>query len=325
MALLTVSDLRIDFATPFRTITAVDGVSFSLSSDSVLALVGESGCGKSVTALALARLLAPAAQFRRGDIVFDGEPVLQMDEKRLRHLRGRELAYVFQDPASALNPVFPVGWQVQEVLRLHDPAHASRAEVLDVFKRVDLPARVFACYPNDLSGGMRQRVVIAMALACRPRLLIADEPTTALDVTLQAQIMDLILAAKQDLGMGVLFITHNLGLVAQIADEVHVMYAGHVMESGPVDQVLKAPGHPYTQGLLDAVPSLSDASWARQGRLAGIRGTVSQADIAAAGCRFCSRCNDASADCHEPPPPSLVAAGHPHHKVRCHRRRSASL
>jgi oligopeptide/dipeptide ABC transporter ATP-binding protein len=323
MELLTVSDLRIDFATPFRTITAVDGVSFSLSSGSVLALVGESGCGKSVTALALARLLSPAAQIRRGDIVFNGESVLQMDGKRLRRLRGRDLAYVFQDPASALNPVFPVGWQVQEVLRLHDPVRASRAEVLDVFRRVDLPERVFACYPNDLSGGMRQRVVIAMALACRPRLLIADEPTTALDVTLQAQIMDLILAAKQDLGMGVLFITHNLGLVAEIADEVHVMYAGHVMESGPVERVLSAPRHPYTRGLLEAVPSLTDAAWTREGCLAGIRGAVGQADIAAAGCRFCSRCDEALPGCHKTSPP-LFSAGDPRHKVRCHQKRSTS-
>ena len=258
--LLEVAELRTwfrrDGEEPVR---AVDGVSFRVPRGGTVALVGESGSGKTVTALSLTRLLPePPAYFAGGKILFEGRNVLEMSGRELRAIRGGKIAYVFQEPATALNPVLRVGFQVKEAVRAHNRGAKAGRAAIELLDRVGLPdpkARMRA-YPHELSGGMQQRVVVAMALACRPALLVADEPTTALDVTIQAQILELLKTLQGELGMAVLLITHNLGLVAETADTVHVMRAGRIVESGPVEQVLTAPRDAYTKMLLAAVPRL---------------------------------------------------------------------
>lgn len=287
--LLEVEGLTIHFGSTNRPVRAVDGVSFSISSGEVVALVGESGCGKSATALAIARLLPePAARYVAGSIRLLGADVLSATERALRELRGGRVAYVFQEPAVALNPVFTIGFQLDESLRLHRPNVDRRAERTRLLRSVGLEDvdRVSRSYPHELSGGMQQRAMIAMALAGKPRLLIADEPTTALDVTVQAQVLDVLLRVQREQGMGMLFITHNLALVARVAQRVLVMYAGQIVETGSTDQVLHRPHHPYTRALIRALPRLNGG----KERLKGIPGNVPNAADYPAGCRFHARC-----------------------------------
>jgi oligopeptide/dipeptide ABC transporter ATP-binding protein len=292
MALLEVKDLQLDFQSDQGPVRAVDGVSFSLETGQTLCLVGESGCGKSVTALSIARLIpTPPARYMGGEILVEGRDVFKMAKSELRAIRGGVVSYVFQDPGASLNPVFRVGRQIKEALKLHRPQAATDAEVIRLLKLVGIPApdSRIRDYPHQMSGGMQQRVMIAMALASEPKLLIADEPTTALDVTIQAQILDLLGELKQRLKMSVLLITHNLGIVGDIGDRVVVMYAGQVVEMAPVRALLKKPYHPYTQALLNSVPKLGGGAQ----RLTAIPGNVPMPGRMPRGCRFYPRCPNA--------------------------------
>jgi len=310
-ALLQVEDLTVQFRRDGVITMPVRGVSLSIAAGERLAVVGESGCGKSMTALALTALAPTDRAVRGGHAWFLGRDLLALPPAELRTLRGRQgLAYIFQDPAGSLNPVMRIGDQIAECL---DGTRQERlAAAARLLERVGLPdpVRALRAYPCAFSGGMQQRTMVAMALACRPRLLIADEPTTALDVTTQRQVLDLIDELGRETGMAVLLITHNLGLVAGRADRVAVMYAGQVVECGPVADVLRSPRHPYTVGLLAAVPRL-DAP--RGQALAGIPGTVPAPDCRPTGCAFAPRCICCTDRCSAPPP--LVAAGR--HQVRC--------
>lgn len=312
--LLRVADLQVFFGQGDRAARAVDGVSFDLSAGETLALVGESGSGKSVTALSLARLVpAPPGRYQGGRILYRGRDVLHLADRDLRALRGGEVAYVFQEPSSSLNPVFRVEAQIREVLRLHRPAADTTAEVASLLACVGLPdpGPVARKYPHELSGGMQQRVMLAMALAARPHLLVADEPTTALDVTVQAQILALLASLQRQFGMAILLITHNLGLVAEIAHRVAVMYAGRIVEQGPVADVLRHPRHPYTRALLAAVPRLEGAV----GTVQGIEGMVPDPRRLPAGCAFHPRCAFARERCRVEAPLENVDGAR---LVRCH-------
>ena len=303
MTLLTVTDLRVHLFTQRGIVAAVDGVSFSLAAGRALGIVGESGCGKTMTALSLMRLLpSPPARVVSGSIRFQDEDVLTLNPERLRALRGGEMAMIYQDPQTSLNPVFTVGEQIAEAVRLHrnDSRSAANARAAEMLRLVNIPDpdRVARAYPHQLSGGMRQRAVIAMALACDPKLLVADEPTTALDVTIQAQILDLLRKLRGELGMAVILISHDLGVIADLVDEVAVMYAGKIIEHAPVRALFADPRHPYTQGLLRSVPSLET----REHRLRTIEGTVPPPLAMPAGCRFNPRCALAMDICREREP-----------------------
>ncbi|MEI8313979.1 MAG: ABC transporter ATP-binding protein [Verrucomicrobiota bacterium] len=303
--LLDVRNLQVSFFTDEGEVRAVDGVSFTIQRGETLALVGESGCGKSVTALALARLVAtPPGVYKGGEILFEGEDVLKMNGDRLRAMRGAKVAYIFQEPATSLNPVFRIGAQIREVLQLHRPAEATNAEVVRLLKLVRLPdaERRQRDYPHQLSGGMQQRVMIAMALAGNPALVVADEPTTALDVTIQAQILDLLKELKREIGLSILLITHNLGIVGELADNVAVMYAGRIVEAAPSADLLREPRHPYTAALLRSIPQLG----ARVDRLYSIPGTVPSAARLPAGCKFHPRCDRTQPACRQEPEPQLT-------------------
>ena len=307
--LLAVDDLRVHLFTNRGVVRAVDGVGFALSAGESLGIVGESGCGKTMTALSLMRLIpSPPARIVSGRIMFDGEDVVALDEPRLRALRGNAMAMIYQDPMTTLNPVFSVGEQIAEAVRLHRDTSraAARARAVEMLELVGIPdpARCAQSYPHQLSGGMRQRAVIAMALACHPKLLIADEPTTALDVTIQAQILDLMRRLQQELGTAIILITHDLGVIADLVATVVVMYAGKVVERAPVKQLFAAPRHPYTQGLLRSVPSLET----REHRMRTIEGTVPSAYAMPSGCRFHPRCGIARDVCRTDEPP-LVPDG----------------
>jgi len=258
--LLDVKNLGIHFGSTKDPVKAVDGISFEIKAGETLAVVGESGSGKSVTALALTRLLAtPPARIVSGVIEFEGRDVLRMPGGELRALRGKQIAYIFQEPGSSLNPVFTIGYQIREAIELHRPeVQDVTAEIVRALDTVGIrePAKRLGDYPHQLSGGMQQRVMIAMALACQPKLLVADEPTTALDVTIQKQIMDLLKELKRSSNMAILLITHNFGLVSDFADRVAVMFRGHIVETGPTAEILRNPQHPYTRALIECVPKL---------------------------------------------------------------------
>ena len=305
--MLTVENLSVTFATQRGPLRAVDHVGFSLAPGRTLAVVGESGCGKSVTSLAIMGLLAENAR-TEGRVMFEGRDLLALPKAERRKLRGGAMAMIFQEPMTSLNPAFTAGEQVAEALRVHeglapDLALKRAIEMLDRV-RIPEPARRAAAYPHQLSGGMRQRVMIAMALACKPRLLIADEPTTALDVTVQAQILALLETLKRETGTAILLVTHDLGVVADYADDVVVMYAGRVAEAAPAQALFARPEHPYTIGLLGAAPRFS----APGGKLANIAGTVPDLAAPPPGCRFAPRCPFVTPRCDTTPP--LVAGAH---------------
>lgn len=254
--LLKVENLQIQFGSGDTTVRAVDGVSFSVGRGETVALVGESGSGKSMSALAVTKITPRAAQYCGGSIWFDGDDVLSMNERTLRSLRGGRISYIFQEPMVSFNPVFTIGRQVREALRLHRPDRATMDEVRVLLDRVQLPERLIRSYPHEMSGGQLQRCMIAMAVACAPDLLIADEPTTALDVTIQREVLHLLARLTKEEELAVLLITHNFGIVADLAERVYVMQRGKVVESGQTEQVLHSPEHPYTQSLMAAVPRL---------------------------------------------------------------------
>ena len=314
MALLEIKNLKLDFQSGGTTARAVDDVSLTMAAGETLGLVGESGCGKSVTAQSIARLVpAPPASYPGGEIWLNGRDVLQMSAAELRAIRGRVVSYIFQEPGASLNPVFRVGGQIKESLKLHQPGRATEAEVVRLLKLVGIPApeQRARSYPFEMSGGMQQRVMIAMALASEPQLLVADEPTTALDVTIQAQILDLLRDLKQRLGMAILLITHNLGIVGDLADRVAVMYAGQIVELAPARELLRRPLHPYTRALMNSVPKLRGT----QDRLSAIAGNVPRTGDFPPGCRFAPRCPLAKPDCTAASPALLeVEAGR---WVRC--------
>ncbi|HEY9503048.1 MAG TPA: ABC transporter ATP-binding protein, partial [Pyrinomonadaceae bacterium] len=293
--LLEVRDLRTQFPTRSGLVRAVDCVSFNLDRGELLGLVGESGCGKSMTALSIMRLVAPPGKIVSGEVIFDGKDLLKLSDAEMRQMRGDDIAMIFQDPMTSLNPVFTVGEQIAEALRLHRKLSRSdaRAATIDAMREVAIPdpARRVNDYPHQLSGGMRQRVMIAMALACNPKLLIADEPTTALDVTIQAQILELLDELRQHRELAVLLITHDLGVVAEVADRVAVMYTGRIVEESDVDELFERPKHPYTEGLLRSVPKLTTAEVAKKVRLETIEGTVPSPTDLPPGCHFAPRCS----------------------------------
>jgi oligopeptide/dipeptide ABC transporter ATP-binding protein len=309
-----VRGLRLEFHKDGQVLPAVEDVSFDIAPGETLCLVGESGSGKSVTALAIARLLpTPPARYAGGEILLNGQDVLRLGNAGLRALRGGVVSYVFQEPSASLNPVFRVGYQIKESLRLHRPDAAADDEVIRLLKLVGIPAPESRRkdYPHQMSGGMQQRAMIAMALASRPKLLIADEPTTALDVTIQAQIIELLRELKETLGMSILLITHNLGIVGDIADRVAVMYAGQMVELAPARELLARPLHPYTRALMNSVPKLG----AGAERLTAIGGTVPQLGAFPSGCHFHPRCPKAQPDCSMNPPQLIEVE--PGRWVRC--------
>ncbi len=316
-ALLAVDDLRVEFSTRRGKALVLNGVTFEMQAGETLCVVGESGCGKSMTALAVLGLIPqPPGRIASGSVAFNGEDLVHASDARLREVRGNRISMIFQEPMTSLNPVFSVGDQIGEALRLHaglDGAGA-RARAIEMLQQVGIPApeRRVDEYPHQLSGGMRQRVMIAMALACRPDILIADEPTTALDVTVQAQIFDLLRDLQREKGTAILLITHDMGAVAEMADRVMVMYAGRVIEQGTADEVLARPGHPYTQGLIDCLPelgsSLADADDEGQRPLTEIAGMVPSLWELASGCAFRDRCPHAMARCALEVPPMLAVA-----------------
>ncbi len=304
--LLEVRSLVTSFRTDEGTLRAVDGVSFDVPRGATLGVVGESGCGKSVTALSIMRLVPePAGRVESGSIRFDGRELLSLGEREMRGLRGNEISMIFQEPMTSLNPVYRVGAQIVEALRLHQALskREARQKAIEMLRLVGIPAphlRVDS-YPHELSGGMRQRVMIAMALSCEPRLLIADEPTTALDVTIQAQILELLHTLSKELGMSILLITHDLGVVAEFADAVVVMYAGKVVERAPTAALFDRPRHPYTQGLLASLPTFGSHEEGRR-RLPTIPGLVPDLRRLPPGCRFHDRCPVVEARCLESEP-----------------------
>jgi len=308
-ALLEVDDLTTHFFTRDGVVRAVDGISFSVMRGEALAIVGESGCGKSVTSLSIMRLVAsPPGRTVRGRVLFEGRDLLRLPEPEMRKIRGDAISMIFQEPMTSLNPVLTVGHQIAEALVLHRELSrdAAMQRSIELLRLVRIPAadRRAAQYPHQLSGGMRQRVMIAMALACEPRLLIADEPTTALDVTIQAQILDLMRELKQKTGAAIVLITHDLGVVAEMAERVVVMYAGRKVEEARVDPLFARPLHPYTRGLLDSIPKLGSARLAgARRRLAEIPGTVPSLAEPIVGCAFAPRCGYATPRCRSEAPP----------------------
>lgn len=319
MSLLTVQGLITEFDTDEGRVRAVDNISFSVEPGQTLGVVGESGCGKSVTALSIMRLLPqPMGQIVGGSILFEGRDLTQIELSAMEKVRGNQIGMVFQEPMTALNPVHTIGKQLAEVLLLHNDFDSQTAirEAIAILDKVGIPSpeERIGEYPHQLSGGMRQRVVIAMALACKPSLLIADEPTTALDVTIQAQILELIKNLQQDLGMSVILITHDLGVIAETCEQVVVMYAGKVVEKGSVFDIFDHPKHPYTRGLLASIPRLDTPP---KSRLSTIEGMVPGLLDLPVGCRFQNRCPMVNDTCRESSPDIVSAAEG--HEVSCFR------
>ncbi len=314
--LLSVDSLTVTFATRRGVVRAVDGISYTLRAGRTLGVVGESGCGKSVTALALLGLVDPPGEIGGGRVMFEGRDLLTLDEAAMESVRGARIAMIFQEPMTALNPVYAIGDQIGEVFTTHRGHSRGQARdgAIDMLDRVGMPApaRRARDYPHQLSGGMRQRAMIAMALAGRPALLIADEPTTALDVTVQAQILELMLDIQEGFGTAIQFISHDLGVISEIADEVAVMYAGRIVEHAPADVIFDNPLHPYTQGLLATVPRIG----AGLDRLPAISGNVPDLARLPAGCAFRDRCPKAGPDCAVAPTLDIAEPGH---RVACFR------
>jgi peptide/nickel transport system ATP-binding protein/oligopeptide transport system ATP-binding protein len=312
VSLLSVRNLRVLFGTERGEIAAVDDIGFDLGEGEVLGIVGESGSGKSVTALAIMGLLPrPPARIGSGSIWFEGQNLLTFAERDMQRVRGPGIGMIFQEPMTSLNPVFTIGDQIMETVRVHERVgpKAQRERAIEMLAKVGiaLPARRLDDYPHQLSGGMRQRVMIAMALICRPKLLIADEPTTALDVTIQQQILELLLDLREEFRMAIMIITHNMGVVAEMADRVVVMYAGKIVEHAPVNALFAEPAHPYTRGLLDSIPSLAD----ERERLKTIPGTLPNPAAVPPGCRFEPRCRWRIAACAGATPPlESLRSGH---------------
>ena len=319
MPLLEVTDLRTYFTTDAGVARAVDGVSLQVEAGETLGIVGESGCGKTVMALSILGLIPfPPGEIVAGSSIrFNGEELLDVKPARLREIRGNEISMIFQEPMTSLNPVLTVGHQIEEVLRLHRglSKREARASGVALLAEVGIsePDQRYDCYPHQMSGGMLQRVMIAIALSCEPRLLIADEPTTALDVTIQAQILDLLVSLQQKHGMALLLITHDLGVVAEVCDRVVVMYGGQVVETGTTEEILSHPKHPYTQGLLASLPGIGD----RDVRLNPIPGTVPSAVDWPEGCRFRDRCSFAWERCAESEPDLLPVVAGASRSARC--------
>jgi peptide/nickel transport system ATP-binding protein len=317
--LLQVRGLRTSFYTRDGVVRAVDGIDFEVDRGEIMGLVGESGCGKSVTSLSLLRLIPRPGRIDAGQVIFDGQDLLTISNEAMRKIRGDRISMIFQQPTSSLNPVWDVGSQIAEVLELHRAmtARAARARALDLLKMVGIPdpGRRIKAYPHELSGGMAQRVMIAMALACEPELLIADEPTTALDVTIQAQILDLMRALREQTGTAVILITHDLGVVAEMCDRVAVMYAGEIVEQATTVALFREPRHPYTRGLINSIPVVGDV----REELAVIPGNVPNLVDLPPACRFAPRCGTRLAenvvDATEVHPKLLEVA--PGHSVRC--------
>ncbi len=310
-SLLSVRDLTVGFRTDGKIARAVDGVSFDLQRGETIGIVGESGCGKTMTALSILRLTPPSSQIISGEIVFDGNNLLSLSENEMRAIRGNKISMIFQEPMTSLDPVFSIGSQIAETIRAHYSVKRSKAKekVIELLDLVGIPEPKFrsSVYPHELSGGMQQRIVIAMALACNPSVLIADEPTTALDVTVQAQILKLLSQLQKKFGMSVLIIAHDLGVIAQVADRIAMMYASKIVEFGTADDIFFRARHPYTVGLLQSIPLLSK----NKKRLNTIPGSVPDPIDYPPGCHFSTRCDHAVAKCHqEEPPLESVSADH---------------
>ncbi|WP_173934353.1 ABC transporter ATP-binding protein [Chelativorans sp. Marseille-P2723] len=310
-SLLKVRDLRTELGKSDNPLTVVDGISFDIGSNERLAVVGESGSGKTMTALSILRLLPDAARISAGEVNFNGQDLLALSRSRMRRMSGGDIAMIFQEPMSSLNPVFTVGDQIGEAITLHQGlrGRAARARAIELLALVKVPSpeRRIDQYPHELSGGMRQRVMIAIALSSQPKLLIADEPTTALDVTVQAQILQLLKQLQQEFGMAILLITHDLGVVAQFAQRMIVMYAGKIVEDAPVSEAFRRPMHPYTEGLLRSIPPLYEDV----DRLLAIDGSVPPPTAMPSGCRFRTRCDYARPPCAaQIPPLKLFGEGH---------------
>lgn len=313
--ILQVKNLKTYFHTEAGLVKAVNDVSFDVEKGKTLGVVGESGCGKSMTSLSIMRLIEKPGRIEGGEILLDGEDIVKMSEDEMRKIRGKKIAMIFQEPMTSLNPVFTIGQQLIEALLLHENMTKKEAKerAIEMLKLVKIPLaeRRFDEYPHQLSGGMRQRVMIAMALCCNPELLICDEPTTALDVTIQAQILDLINELKEKTGTSVMMITHDLGVIAEVADDVMVMYAGQVVEKASCDQIFDQPLHPYTDGLMKCIPKLDDDDTKE---LSVIKGMVPSFDDMPAGCTFCPRCPEAREICRCKMPDLVDVDGR---KVRC--------
>jgi oligopeptide/dipeptide ABC transporter ATP-binding protein len=313
--LLQVDNLVTSFRTADGKLPAVRGVSFSVNKGETLCIVGESGCGKSITSLSIMRLLPSNGEISSGSIRFQGKDLSTLSQEEMRKVRGNDISMIFQEPMTALNPVFTVGYQIREPLMIHKRISKKKAhlEAIELLKQVGIPSpeKRMQQYPHELSGGMRQRVMISMALACRPTLLIADEPTTALDVTIQSQILDLIDDLKEKFNMGVVLITHDMGVVAEVADRVMVMYAGEKIEEADVETLFNNPQHPYTKGLLRSVPNVDD----REHKLEPIPGTLPSLNEQIKGCRFHQRCEFATDKCRDQSPDIFTVKDG--HYVRC--------
>lgn len=318
-ALLEVKNLKTEFRTEDGSFFAVDDVSFVLEAGQTLGIVGESGCGKSVTSLSIMRLIQTPGRIAQGEIIYKGKNLLSLNDSEMRKIRGNEIAMIFQEPMTSLNPVFTCGYQIEEVIRLHRPELSSekiRERAIEMLKLVGIPspAQRYEEYPHQLSGGMRQRVMIAMALSCDPKLLIADEPTTALDVTIQAQILDLMRYLQRDFGTSMILITHDLGVVAEMCTNVAVMYAGKVVEYGTVEDIFYRPLHPYTKGLLNSIPHFKHGEHLE--RLQTIPGSVPSPLKWPTTCRFQDRCDRVQEKCRQQMP-ELQSNSSSSHSVRC--------
>jgi peptide/nickel transport system ATP-binding protein len=314
--LLEIKDLSVEYRSDDATIYAVNGVSLSLDKGETLGLVGETGAGKTTIAKAIMRILPPAqAHITGGEIIYEGENLLELKEKEMQKVRGNKIAMIFQDPMTALNPVETVGYQIAESIKQHNKISRNEAQdrAGDMLEMVGIPRERFGEYPHQFSGGMKQRVVIAMALACNPELLLADEPTTALDVTIQAQVLDMMRSLKEKLDTSVILITHDFGVVADFCTSVAVTYAGEIIERGSVDRIFNNPQHPYTQGLFNSLPSLEATS----NRLKPIKGLMPDPSNLPAGCRFCDRCDYATEACAKAAPD--VYEPEPSHFVKCYK------